>query len=363
MRTRKQEIYDKIYYGLERRLFVHYANQNARKRVRGIKFDRAFYREYKQKVYPYWKKYGVRPNIVWAKFYYKFTKTLNPHFLPNDIFATRIIPYFNNVQFMLALADKNLNNMVFPGVKRPTTAFKFVSGTYRLDDFTIITREEALARCQGEGRFFIKPVRNSNSGDDICSFLGTITQDELSSLLSHYDGGDYIVQHGVKQHPTLNLPNASSVNTIRLSTLVFKGKAYVLPSAVLRVGAAGNVVDNMGAGGYQCPIQKDGTLYKEAFTRKDGIDRFDEISRDGFRFEGFEVPSYDKVCEIALDLASHLPHLRYVAWDFAVDEDGEPVLIEFNVHMPGQNQENCGPTFGDMTDEILDEVFGTHFAE
>ena len=40
-----------------------------------------------------------------------------------------------------------------------------------------------------------------------------------------------------------------------------------------------------------------------------------------------------------------------------MDKTGDPVLIEFNVHVPGQNQEICGPTFADLTEEVLAEVF------
>ena len=42
---------------------------------------------------------------------------------------------------------------------------------------------------------------------------------------------------------------------------------------------------------------------------------------------------------------------------FAVGEDGTPVMIEFNIK-PGQNQiGGKEPSFGDLTDEVLEEVF------
>ena len=34
----------------------------------------------------------------------------------------------------------------------------------------------------------------------------------------------------------------------------------------------------------------------------------------------------------------------------------EPVFIEYNV-CPGSNQITCGPTFGDLTERVLEEVF------
>ena len=48
--------------------------------------------------------------------------------------------------------------------------------------------------------------------------------------------------------------------------------------------------------------------------------------------------------------------LETVVRDIAIDEMGDPVVIEYNIR-PEQNQMTCGPTFGEMTDEILSEVF------
>lgn len=361
MISRKRQLYESIHYGFERWFFAISHNMTARKRMRGYKFDRAFYQEYRNTIRPYWKKYGVKHNIVWAKFFYSLTGSMDPRYIPSDVFVRKIVPHFNQAPYMGPLADKNLNSMVFPTVKRPETAFKYISGTYRLDDFTIISREDALARCKPDGRYIIKPTRYSNSGQNINVFSGSIPRDELSSLLAKYDDSDYIVQRFIIQHPDLAALNPTSVNTLRLATLLFQGKAHLLPSAVLRIGGTGSLVDNIGAGGYQCPILPDGHLYKTAFTKKSAgskIGEFTDETASGLRFADFSVPNYDKVCATVLDLASHVPHLGYIAWDIAVDESGDPVLIEFNVLSPGHSQENCGPTFGDMTEAVLDEVFG-----
>ena len=54
-----------------------------------------------------------------------------------------------------------------------------------------------------------------------------------------------------------------------------------------------------------------------------------------------------------------IPHFRMVSWDFSVNEDGMPILIEANL-MYGElefHQLCNGPIFGDDTEEILKEVF------
>lgn len=59
-------------------------------------------------------------------------------------------------------------------------------------------------------------------------------------------------------------------------------------------------------------------------------------------------------------LHPQIPHFRLVSWDFSIDENGEPVLIEANLNCGGidVNQMNNGPLFGEDTKKVLDEVFG-----
>ena len=52
-----------------------------------------------------------------------------------------------------------------------------------------------------------------------------------------------------------------------------------------------------------------------------------------------------------------------VSWDFAIDEKGEPILIEMGTSFGGLNfHQICnGPVFGDMTEDVLKEVFENSF--
>jgi D-alanine-D-alanine ligase-like ATP-grasp enzyme len=80
-------------------------------------------------------------------------------------------------------------------------------------------------------------------------------------------------------------------------------------------------------------------------------------TENGIKFKDITVPSYDRVVATIEKIHGRMPYFGIVGWDIAVDKDGDPVLIEFNLR-PGQNQIGCkAPTFGDMTEEVLDEVF------
>ena len=52
-------------------------------------------------------------------------------------------------------------------------------------------------------------------------------------------------------------------------------------------------------------------------------------------------------------------HFRIISWDFAVDENNDIQLIEFNFSPQGIriHQINNGPLFGEFTVEVLEEVF------
>ena len=357
MRTKLQQLYDRFYYGFERWLVARSEIKNCKKRLSGQTVGREFHDEWRRVIRPYWQRYGARPNKCWAQEIYLITGSADPRYLPMDVYSQRILPYFNDPAFVRPLADKNLNSLMYPGIKRPETVYKYMTGQYCADDFSPITQEEAVARLTQTEHAFLKPSRFSAEGQDIRSLRFPRDTEELPDILRRYAGLDYIVQRAVIQHPALAELNASSVNTLRVITLRFRGEVRIL-SAILRVGAAGSDIDNIGAGGYQCPVAPDGSLGERAYTHRSGQHAYVDRTADGVIFAGRTVPSFDRVRETVIRLARTTPHLGYIAWDIAIDEEGDPVLIEFNAHVPGQNQATCGPTFGELTDEVLSEVFG-----
>ena len=77
-------------------------------------------------------------------------------------------------------------------------------------------------------------------------------------------------------------------------------------------------------------------------------------------FEGRFIPGIEK-CKVIIE-RNAMKIARFCkmpSWDFAIDEEGEPVLIEVNMSY-GQldfHQMTNGPLFKDYTPEIMNEVF------
>ena len=164
---------------------------------------------------------------------------------------------------------------------------------------------------------------------------------------------NFVVQRLVKQHPDLERLNPSSLNTLRVLSFHFKGEVRIL-SAQLRIGGSGARVDNVAAGGFACPVRPDGRLYEKAVNRESV---WTDETPNGIKLQTICVPHYEEVTAAIKRLHPQLPYYNIIGWDFAVGEDGTPVMVEYNT-MPAQNQIGCrAPTFGDLTDEVLEEVY------
>ena len=121
------------------------------------------------------------------------------------------------------------------------------------------------------------------------------------------------------------------------------------------IGAAR--VDNASSGGITCGVDHDGSLKACAYSPR-GV-RFDKHPTTGICFDNIRIPNYQKVLDSVKKMHVQIPHFRIVSWDIAIDQVGDPVLVEVNLRA-GEldfHQLNNGPLFGDDTNKILDEVF------
>jgi hypothetical protein len=310
-------------------------------------------KEFKETVLTYWDKYGFKPNIDYYRLYCVGKDSFDPRYITDPVWICYILPYFNDLTMRRAYDDKGMYHRLFTGVKHPDTVIKRMGGYfYNGDGEQLISAEDAKKLCLKEEALIFKPALDSSKGKGIKFYDRTsCTEKDLDDIIAHA-GNNFVAQRLVRQHPYLSTLNESSLNTIRVITFHFKGEVHVL-SALLRIGADGAKVDNTSAGGSAVPIRADGRLYEKSVNRKS--EWVDETAK-GVKYRDIQVPNFADVVDTAKRLHCQLPHLNIIGWDFAVGEDGTPILVEFNVR-PEQNQISCGPTFGDMTDEVLDEAF------
>ena len=353
MSSKLRPLYDKLYMGIDVKYLAVSAVRDARRRAKTIPKNPNLDREYRREVLPFWRRYGERPSKAWYRIYCDRSEHVDPRYIPDSIWFDRVIPHFNHLLFAQALQDKCLHNLLVPGMKRPATVVKNVSGQFCSDGLEPMTREQAVRACLDAGRFIVKPSVGSGKGANVVFYDGSKMNEADVGLMFDKYGRNFIVQEPVVQHPVLDSIYSGSLNTIRVITFLHDGEAEVL-SCNLRMGAGDSEIDNVSAGGYACGIYPDGRLTELAVNRKGvWVDRHP----GGAVFGEITLPRFPEFLDRVKDAARRVPHFRILGWDFAMDPDCEPVFIEYNV-IPGQNQKTFGPTFGDRTEAILDEVYG-----
>ncbi len=281
------------------------------------------------------------------------------YYIPDTFYYAYVDEYYTNPQHSAPCDAKNLYDLYFYDVYRPKTIFRKVDDFLLDSDYNSISLNEAIDKSKDKGEVILKPAKFSSGGHGIMFWNSTADSEE--KLIDYLHGSKNIVcQEVIKQHPTLSVLNPSSVNTIRLFTFAFKNEIYML-SGFIRFGGKGSRVDNSHSGGLACGLEKDGRLKKTAFDLS--ANKYD-YRPDGKALDQIVVPNYEKCVDIAIQLAKRCVTItKMVSWDFAIDEKGEPILIEMGTSFGGLNfHQICnGPVFGDMTEDVLKEVFENSF--
>lgn len=320
----------------------------------------------KEAIDAFWAKY-LTPNqrdlLVDYRFYdvYKgFQLEGRPlwQYIPSTFYYAFIDEYFTNPQGAATFENKNLYDLYFHDVKMPKTVFRKTKYLYLDKDYKEISQASAINKVRDCGEVILKMVSSSGGKGIFFWKSSKDSETELSDFINK--AGDIICQEVISQHESLDQINSSSVNTIRIMTLLFQGQVHVL-STVLRMGVKGARVDNASSGGVASGILPDGRLRDFAYDLY--ANKYFKHP-NGMDFDSIIVPGFDECIQLSIMLAKRLSLVsRLISWDFAIDEDGGPILIEMNPTFGGLevNQLTNGPVFGDLTEEVFNDVFANSF--
>ncbi len=291
-------------------------------------------------------------NLTSHNFYLEKTGKFCVNYLPEDLHYGYIDPFYNNWRESVIIDNKCNYPQLFKDIRQPENFAMRNNSIWFGIDGQPATLQEVEKQLASEPEIVVKMAIGSCGGKGVFFVKGS----ELSQVIGQIRD-DILVQKPLAQHERLSAVNPSSINTIRMISLLSQSGTKVY-STVLRIGIAGSRVDNASSGGITCGITEDGRLKKYAY--KVTGERFEAHPDTGLVFENYEIPGYQKCLEAVSRLSVQIPHFRLVSWDFSIDQSGEPVLIEANLHY-GQldfHQLNNGPLFGEDTPKILEEVFG-----
>lgn len=312
--------------------------------------------EQKKEIVDYYKHLtGKTISTLDHEYFYSRTGVYSKDYIPMDFFQAELIGRLNRLDHYKSYSDKNLDDILLPNVKHPHYYLKNINGYYYFEG-KAVSKTEAVELCANLNDVIIKPSLSlKGNGVKKISVKNGITNCEglsLEKLFEQYKK-DFLIQEAVHQHPKISALNPTSVNTMRMTTYR-SGMEVLLVYAAIRIGRIGQVIDNQSAGGISAKINPDGTLGKYAFG-KAGEDLIEKTDT-GIVLEGYQLPHYDKAVAKVKELHYSLPLFDLVGWDISIDEEGEPVLIEWNGR-PGPSQTACGTGYGELTERIFSEVW------
>ena len=190
--------------------------------------------------------------------------------------------------------------------------------------------EEFAKYCKGKTKIFCKP-KDSCSGKGIYKSIDINADTDINELHKFMIDNDLFCEDAIVQHPEMNKLNESSINTIRITTVLKDDVAYAM-YALLRVGTNNAKVDNVASGGIYTVLSDKGEIVNPFWSDKT-IKTYEVHPTNGFNMIGFKVPYFNEAIEMCKKAALVEKHIRYIGWDVAITPDG-PVLVEGN-QLPG----------------------------
>ncbi len=181
---------------------------------------------------------------------------------------------------------------------------------------------------QEQHEIIVKPLEGS-SGQGIEKFgheNWNNPQAKADFLDQLQQSGPYIAEEIVIQHPALSALCPTSVNTIRIATLL-GDKAQGIVYAFLRIGN-GKVMDNVDCGGMAARVDLNSGQILTVGADKQG-NTFITHPITGIDIVGFQVPYWEEAKQMCLQAAQVVPQMGFIAWDVAITPSG-PCFIEGN---------------------------------
>jgi hypothetical protein len=175
-------------------------------------------------------------------------------------------------------------------------------------------------------RVLVKPL-SSEQGRGIY-VVDVSDEEEITKVIESYKVNSVLLEEVCSNCEELNRINSSSLNTLRIYTIVSKEGDIQIPSVSLRCGCGNMVVDNWGSGGVGYPVDIDSGIVCALGVDKKGNKHIYHPGTDVV-MPGFAIPRFKEACEMAKDIIRKNMKVVYAGHDIAILPD-RLELIEVN---------------------------------
>ena len=136
----------------------------------------------------------------------------------------------------------------------------------------------------------------------------------------------------VKQITAFDAINPTSINTVRMITLLHPNGEAELLMTFIRMGRKGRWVDNIGKGGNVIAnVNKETGRFENivSFLNYKSFSPLTHHPDSGIDLENFKMEDWDGLKKQVFDFHRKLSWLKAIGWDVAITDEG-PVIIEIN---------------------------------
>ena len=310
----------------------------------------------------YQENYGEKINHGWHRVYTGITGIFDKTYFPKTLYFPEFERFENlHIGFSKSLVDKNFVPLLAKGlgIRMPRMLLNCTSGAYRDENNRLISRIEVERRLNQYGEVVIKPSVESGGGKNIsliCMKEGVnqYSGKTIENILEGY-GDNFVVQERLRSHESLRKIYPESINNFRIVSYRWRDEIRICP-AYLRIGHGGSFVDNVCSGGFSVGIDDEGRFVGSALCEKRG-DCIVKHPDTGLIFAGYTVPGFVKILATVRRIHENIPQLGCCNWDFTLDEEEVPVMIEMNTMSGGGPDSiqrlHARGCFGDNTADIL----------
>ena len=249
-----------------------------------LKNNGVFTTEHKKRLKNFYAPYA-KVDTVFHQVYYESTGEFSEQYLPADLYFNVVDEYFNDRMEAKYLDNKCYYKKLFPGIKQPEYAIAKMGKFWLDENDQIIDYNKVKEIISKESDLFLKVATDSVGGKGV-SYISTEKGDMVEQFEAFKCQGDFIAQRLIRQHKDMGAINDSSVNTIRIISLLQEDEVKIY-SAIVRAGQKGAKCDNASGGGVAIGITEDGKLQKYGY--KISGERYEKHPTNGFVFDHITI--------------------------------------------------------------------------
>lgn len=202
--------------------------------------------------------------------------------------------------------------------------------------------EEIRAFLQQNDAIMIKPPE-TNMGIGVEKVVCADALQDFPAFVEKVKREKLLMEGFIRQHEEMSALNPTSVNTIRVvSVRDASGKVHIIATS-LRVGGAGQVVDNFKANGVQYPVDPVTGIVIGGGVMHNGTRNVYFHPSTNKQVIGFRIPNWDSVISTVTEAAKIPENIRYIGWDMAITpEDCDIVEANINQGSNGMQLDGVG---------------------